>query len=143
MPPSEANNKAYKSPPGQSLAVVAESLYLLNLLLLPGLAFIALVIIYLRTVRNAPPLALCHLRQTLSASIWAGVVLVVINALIIAFGGYNAPYTWMFVLLYFTACHSTLILLGTLGLAKAMAGKAWRYPLVGRACPELQVENHS
>lgn len=142
MPPSEADNGAYRSPPGQSLAVVAESLYLLNLLLLPGLAFIALVVIYLSSARTAPPLARCHLRQTLSASIWAGVILVVINALIIVFGGYDAPYTWIFVLSYFTACHSTLILFGTLGLAKAMAGKAWRYPLIGRACPEMQTETH-
>ena len=60
-----------------------------------------------------------------------------INLLIVAFGGYDASYTWMFVVLYFTACHSTLIFLGMVGLAKAMAGKPWRYPLVGRACPEM------
>ncbi|KPK11626.1 MAG: cytochrome C oxidase subunit III [Acidithiobacillales bacterium SG8_45] len=138
MPPSADSNETYRSPPGQTLAVVAESLYLLNLLLAPGLAFVALVVVYLRTVRTAPPLAVCHLRQTLSASLWAGVILVIINASIVVFGGYDAPYTWMFVVLYFTACHSVLIFLGMMGLAKAMAGKAWRYPLVGRACPEMQ-----
>jgi hypothetical protein len=141
MPPSEAEKGAYASPPGQSLAVVAESLYLVNLLLVPGLAFIVLVVIYLRTIRDAPPLARCHLRQTLAASVWAGVILVLINMLIIAFGGYDAPYTWMFVVLYFTACHSTLIFMGMMGLAKAMAGRAWRYPIVGRPCPETATED--
>jgi len=137
MPPSEVNRDAGTPPKGQSLAVVAESLYLINLLLAPGLAFIALVIVYLRKMQEAPPLARCHLRQTMAGSIWAGIFLVVINLLIVAFGGYDASYTWMFVVLYFTACHSTLIFLGMVGLAKAMAGKPWRYPLVGRACPEM------
>jgi hypothetical protein len=137
MPPSEVNKGAGTPPKGQSLAVIAESLYLINLLLAPGLAFIALVIVYLRQMREAPPLARCHLRQTMAASIWAGIFLIVINLLIVAFGGYDASYTWMFVVLYFTACHSTLIFLGMVGLAKAMAGKPWRYPLVGRACPEM------
>lgn len=137
MPPSEANKEAGTPPGGQSLAVVAESLYLINLLLAPGLAFVALVIVYLRKMRGAPPLARCHLRQTMAASIWAGITLIVINLLIVAFGGYDASYTWMFVVLYFTACHSTFISLGMVGLAKAMAGKPWRYPLVGRACPEM------
>jgi len=137
MPPSEVNQGAGTPPNGQSLAVVAESLYLINLLLAPGIAFIALMIVYLRRMEGAPSLARCHLRQTMAASIWAGIILIVINLLIVAFGGYDASYTWMFVVLYFTACHSTLIFLGMVGLAKAMAGKPWRYPLVGRACPEM------
>ena len=137
MPPSEVSKGAGAPPTGQSLAVFAESLYLANLLLAPGIAFIALVVVYLRRVQGAPPLARCHLRQTMAASIWAGITLIVINLLIIAFGGYKASYTWMFVVLYFTACHSIFIFLGMVGLAKAMAGKPWRYPLVGRACPEL------
>jgi hypothetical protein len=119
--------------PGQSLAVAAEALYLTNLLLLPGLGFIALVGLYLRVHKRAPELAACHLRQTLSASVWAGLILVLVNALIILAGGYHAPYTWVFVILYFTICHTSLVLLGMLGLARAMAGKPFRFPLVGMA----------
>jgi uncharacterized membrane protein len=33
--------------------------------------------------------------------------------------------------LYFTAIHSTLILLGMYALIKAMAGQRWRFPLIG------------
>lgn len=56
--------------PGQGLAVTAEALYLINLLLLPVIAFITLLILYSRNIAQAPPLAVCHLRQTLSASLW-------------------------------------------------------------------------
>lgn len=140
MPPSVVEPNEPVSPPGQTLAVVAESLYLANLLLLPGLAFLALLVIYLKTSGNAAPLAACHLRQTVSASLWGGMFLVLVNLLIVFFGGYNAPHTWMFVVLYFTACHSLLIFLGMVGLAKAMAGKTWRYPLVGRPCDGLAGE---
>ena len=119
--------------PGQGLATLAESLYLVNLLLLPGLAFIALLVVYLRNIHTAPALAVCHLRQTLSASLWAGVLLLVANSLIVLLGGYQSPHTWMVVVLYFTPCHATLVLLGVLGLAKALAGQCYRFPLVGRA----------
>jgi len=46
--------------PGQGLAVTAEVLYITNLLLLPGLAFIALLVVYVRNIRSAPALAACH-----------------------------------------------------------------------------------
>lgn len=119
--------------PGLGLATLAESLYLVNLLLLPGLAFIALLVVYLRNIHTAPALAVCHLRQTLSASLWAGVLLLVANSLIVLLGGYQSPHTWMVVVLYFTTCHATLVLLGVLGLAKALAGQCYRFPLIGRA----------
>jgi uncharacterized Tic20 family protein len=118
--------------PGQALAVTAEVLYLANLLLLPGLAFVALLVLYYRNIRTATQLSACHLRQTLSATLWAGALLLVANLLIVLLGGYRSPHTWMVVIIYFTTCHSTLVLLGVLGLAKAMAGQCYRYPLVGR-----------
>ena len=76
------------------------------------------------------------LDQTLSASVWGGILLVVINAMILLLGGYDGPFTWMIVIIYFTICHSTLILLGMLGLAKALAGKCYRYPLIGFRLPD-------
>ena len=42
---------------------------------------------------------------------------------------------WTVVIVYFTMFHSMLVLLGIVGLAKAMAGQCWRYPLVGRPLP--------
>lgn len=131
MPASEAEEI-----PGAGLAVAAESLYLANLLIAPGLAFVILAWLYFKRTRSASPLARCHLRQTVSASLWAAALLIVANAVIIVLGGYDAPYTWVVVVLYFTCCHSALVLFGALGLAKAMAGRPYRYPLIGRPCPE-------
>ena len=120
--------------PGQGLAVAAETLYLLNLLVLPVLAFLILVVLYRRHARTAPPLARCHLRQTLAASLWAGLILIVANAAIVALGGYHVPATWVIIVLYFTLGHASLVLLGVMGLAKAMSGQRYVYPLLGRPC---------
>ena len=133
MPPSVPESQDTQVA-GQSLAVSAEVLYLTNLLLLPGLAFIVLLTIYVRHIKQAPPLAACHLRQTVSASLWAAMILIIVNILIIALGGYTSSWTWVIVILYFTLCHAALVLLGTMGLAKAMAGKLYRFPIVGRPC---------
>jgi uncharacterized Tic20 family protein len=120
--------------PGQSIAVLAESLYLLNLLLLPGLAFLALLFLKMH-LKSAAPLAVSHVQQTVSASIWAGVILGLANGVIILLGGYQGAWTWVVAILYFTFCHSVLILLGAFGLSKAMNGQCWRYPMVGRPLP--------
>lgn len=132
FPDSGARDNA----PGQSLAVTAEVLYLANLLLLPGLAFLILFAVWRKHRHTAPALARCHLRQTLAASLWAGVLLVIANAAIILLGGYRQPSTWVVTILYFTMFHSTFVLLGVLGLAKAMAGKPYLYFLIGRRCDE-------
>jgi len=131
-----ASAETHATPPGTSLAVTAESLYLANLLLAPGLAFVVLVVVYRKRHASAPPLAASHLSQTMSASLWAGVLLVIINLLILATGGYQAAHTWIALILYFTLAHSTLVVCGAIGLSKALAGQCWRYPLVGRPLPQ-------
>ncbi len=131
--PASADSEETETP-GQSLAVWAETLYLANLLLAPVLAFLVLLWLHFKHGAELPSLARCHLRQAISASLWAGALLVIANLLIILLGGYAAPNTWVIVIIYFTTCHSTLVLLGVLGLAKAMAGQKYVYPLVGRTC---------
>lgn len=131
MPPSD--DPAERSVPGLGLAISAEALYLANLLILPGIGFLALLWLYGARHRSSPPLAADHLCQTLRGSLWAGGLLVLANALILLLGGYQAHGTWVVLILYFTICHSTLVLYGIVGLAKAMAGQCWRYPLIG--CP--------
>lgn len=133
---SPSDNESASLPAGQTLAVTAEVLYLANLLLLPGLAFLALLVIWAKRRHSAPALARCHLRQTLTASLWAGALLVIANAAIILLGGYHQPSTWVVAILYFTIFHSTLVLLGVLGLARAMAGQAYVFPLIGRRCDD-------
>jgi len=129
MPPSAELTE------GAGVAVAAESLYLVNLLLAPGLGFVLLLALWWRARAGAPPLAAAHLAQTLSGSLWAGILLVIANGLILLLGGYQGPNVWVVVITYFTFCHSMLVLLGAYGLSKALAGQCWRFPLVGRPLP--------
>ena len=127
MPRSDADPE----PTGHTLAIVAESLYLANLLVAPGLAFLALYWLWLRHGRTASPVARQHLKQATFVSLWGGGLIVAFSALFIAAGGLHSEWTWMVVILYFTCIHSTLVMFGLFGLAKAMAGQAWRFPLIG------------
>lgn len=138
MQPSGDNRLPTADPtePGQGLAVTAEALYLANLLVLPLIAFLPLLVLFLQCDRHTPPLARAHLEQTFGASLWAGILLVFVNGGILLLGGYSGPWTWLIVILYFTLCHSSLVLLGMFGLARAMAGQCFRFPLVGRPLPE-------
>jgi hypothetical protein len=126
--------------PGQSLAVSAELLYLANLLVAPGLAFLLLAWLWYRYRRTAPALARQHIEQTLVVSLCAGGLLIIVCGVILALGGFDWPWTWVIVLLYFVLVHSTLILLGVVGLSHAMAGKPWQFPLLGRAALWMQVK---
>ena len=137
MQHSDAENSSSSSEeqqPGQNLAVAAELFFLLNLVFLPVIGFIILLGLYLRYKNHASALVRCHLRQTFVASIWAGVMLVLVNGLIIFLGGYDSPSVWVIVILYLTSIHSAFIMFGTFGLTRAMNGKHYHYPLIGRKC---------
>jgi uncharacterized Tic20 family protein len=121
-------------PEGQPLAVTAEGLYLANLLMLPGIAFIAILWLYFRNKESAPKLALCHLRQTVSATLWAIAIILVLNGVIIASGGYGTSRMWMIIMIYFEVIHVPLILIGVVGALKALQGKPFKYPLIGVKC---------
>jgi len=122
---------------GQELAVLAESLYVANLLILPFVAFIVLGLIFLKKHHSAPPLAQSHLEQTISASI--GIVILSIACagiiMLLKMWGLEDAGVWIIVVIVFTIIHATMVLFGVLGLAKAMAGKCWRYPLFGNLLP--------
>jgi uncharacterized Tic20 family protein len=131
MPHSEDNFGFSEEKAGQNLAVLAESLFLINLLLLPGLAFAALFALWLKNRDSAPPLARQHLRQTTFVSLVGGFLIVALSGLILALGGLDWAWTWVVLVLYFTCIHSTLVLFGMYGLIKAMSGQVWRFPLIG------------
>ena len=131
MPHSEDDFGFSEEKAGQNLAVLAESLFLINLLLLPGLAFAGLFALWLKNRDSAPPLARQHLRQTTFVSLVGGFLIVTLSGLILALGGLDWAWTWVVLVLYFTCIHSTLVLLGMYGLIKAMSGQVWRFPLIG------------
>ncbi len=120
--------------PGQSLAITAEVLYLVNLMVAPGLGFAAIAWLWFKRRAATPPLARCHLDQTFFVSLWGGALIIIANAVLFITLGWDWEWTWVIVIMYFTCVHSTLILLGMVGLAKAMAGKPYVYPLIGPKC---------
>lgn len=122
-------------PEGQRIAIVAESLYLANLLILPGIGFLLLLALAFWGREGRAPLAAAHLDQTVRASLWAGVLLIIVISAVMAIAGAGAMYVWTLVILYFIVCHTTLVLLGVFGLTKALAGHCWRYPVVGPPLP--------
>lgn len=116
------------------LAVIAESLYLANLLLAPGLAFVVLLwLANCAEIKTADKhsLARQHVRQTLVASLWAGALLGLLSIAILAIGGLASMWSWLCLILYFTVFHASLVLFGMFGLARAIAGQRFRYPLIG------------
>jgi hypothetical protein len=123
----------FSAPDGRNLAIAIEGLYLANLLALPGIAFLGLFWLWLRRA-TLPALARCHLRQAISASLWAAGMLVGFNGLVLWWLGVEVPAAWLFVLLYFVTIHSSLVLFGMLGLARAMVGENYRFPVVGLDC---------
>lgn len=135
MPLSEDNFGIDEEKAGQVLAVLAEALFLINLMLLPGIAFAILAGLWLKYRDSAPPLARQHLHQATVVSLWGGALIVVLGGGIIFAGGLDAAWTWVVLVLYFTCIHSTLILFGMYALIKAMAGQRWRFPLIGPRFP--------
>lgn len=129
QPPSHS---APDDSPGKALAVRAEVLFLVNLMLLPVVAFLGIVYLYVAYYEHAPLLARNHLRQSLMASLVGGGVLVLVTLLIALLGGMHSGYTWVAVVLYFTLVHSSLILVGAIGLSRALVGKPVCYPIIGR-----------
>ena len=126
-----------RDPEGRDLAIIVESLYVANLLIVPVLGFIALAVIYIKKHGSLPALADCHLEQTMSASIWIGIIFFVaaITTMMMNLLGVDDVTLWIITIITFTIMHATMVLLGVFGLAKALAGKCWRYPVVGKPLP--------
>jgi hypothetical protein len=117
--------------PGPQLAILAEALFLANLMIIPGLGFVLLVVLWLKKRHTATPLERNHLEQTVVTSVWGGAILVGVSAGIFLLGGFDNPVSWVVGVLYFVCFHASLILLGVVGLNRAMLGKRWRFPIIG------------
>jgi hypothetical protein len=137
MPHSDDQKNTGNRVDGQQLAILAESLYVANLLIIPFLGFIILGFVFVKKHGTAPPLAQSHLEQTIAASIGIAVMFIACTGVImlLRMWGLEAVGLWMIVVIVFTIIHATMVLFGVLGLAKAMAGKCWRYPVFGHALP--------
>jgi len=87
MPLSDDDFGFSEEKAGQNLAVLAETLFLANLLLAPGIAFAILLWLWLRYKDSAPPLARQHLKQATFVSLYGGLLIVSLTAIFILVGG--------------------------------------------------------
>ena len=117
--------------PGPRLAVVAEALFLANLLVAPGLAFLVLLVLWRRHRDDASLVVRNHLHQTVIASLYGGAMLVGVSVGIFLLGGFDDPWSWVLGILYFVSFHATLVIFGVVGLNHAILGRSWQYPFIG------------
>ena len=113
---------------GNRFAIIYQSLYLANLLLLPVISFLVLIYYFHKATQDLPQTAKIsnfnriHLYRSIQLSAVAGVVLGMVPVIYIF---YSAQFgaSLMVMLFYFITLHACFVLLGMLNLAKAMANK--------------------
>ncbi|WP_198263823.1 hypothetical protein [sulfur-oxidizing endosymbiont of Gigantopelta aegis] len=122
--------KAKSTDSSSNVAILAEALFLANLLLIPVIPFLALFYLFRKHAKQPQSIAYIHLRQTLIASILAGIFIVIIAVIFYFFSTTSAAITWTIIITYLTCVHSTFVMLGIYGLSKAMAGQPVKFPLI-------------
>lgn len=105
----------------KSVAVVAQSLYLANLLLMPGLSFLVLLI-YFHRKKAASRLSRLHLYRSVQLSLVAGLFLAFIPLLYLWFSDSQSR-AMMLIVFYFVCFHAGFVMLGIVNLARAMSAK--------------------
>ncbi|MDT8281597.1 MAG: hypothetical protein RQ982_02160 [Gammaproteobacteria bacterium] len=97
---------------------------LLNLTVLPGLGFIALILIFRKTQPGT--IDRYHTRLGIKINLIAASVLFMVSALMILLGGFDSPWTWVYVISYFTIVHTSFIVFALWALVRAWSGDRLR-----------------
>jgi len=94
---------------------------LLNLTFLPGIGFVLLLFL----VRKTESHSIAHYYAVIGikTNIFAGLTLILVNALIITWSGFDSPWTWVFVISYFVFVHALFILFATWTMVRSWTGK--------------------
>ena len=93
----------------------------LNLTFLPVIGFIWLLFIAKTVDENE--IDDYHVRLAIKINILAAIALLLVGGLMLAFGGLNSVYTWVFLITYFTLVHSLFILSATWALVLSWTGQ--------------------
>ncbi len=114
-------------------AILAETLFLANLLLIPIIPFLILLSLFKKYQHNnKDSIAYNHIRQTLIASVFAGFFIVIIAVGFYFFSATSPAMTWTIILTYMTCIHSIFVMLGIYGLSKAMSGQIVKFPFISQ-----------
>jgi len=97
---------------------------LLNLTILPVISFIALLLIYKKT--KAGNIDHYHVILGIKINVFAALALFLVSALMILLGGFNSPWTWVYVISYFTIVHTIFIILAIWALVRSWSGDKLR-----------------
>ena len=93
---------------------------LLNLTVLPLLGFVLLLLVYSKTTDNS--IGRYHAVLGIKINVIAAAVLFVVSAFMIALGGFDSPWTWVYVISYFTIVHTIFIVFAIWALVRAWSG---------------------
>ena len=103
------------------LASKAAILSLLNLTLLPAISFILLLLMRSQTRLNS--IARYHCDLGIKLNIIAAIVLFLVSGLMILLGGFDSPWTWVYVISYFTLVHTIFIVIAVWALVRSWSGE--------------------
>jgi len=102
-------------------AIIYQSLYLANLLLIPGVCFAILFWMFIKNKQQYGWQRI-HLYRAVQLSAIAGVLLVALP-LGVVYGSNEFEASVMVMLVYFVTMHALLVMLGMFNVARAMAKK--------------------
>lgn len=102
-------------------ATNAALLTLLNLTVLPVIGFIGLLYMYSKTKPNT--IDHYYVVIGIKTSLMAGIALLLVTALVILLGGFDSPWTWVYVTSYFVIVHASFILFATWTLTRSWTGE--------------------
>jgi len=94
---------------------------LLNLTALPVIAFILLLFLYKKTEKNR--IDRYYTVLAIKTNLAAGVALVLVTGLMLLLGGFDSPWTWVYVISYFVFIHALFILFATWTLTRSWTGE--------------------
>jgi len=94
---------------------------LLNLTFFPVISFIILLIIYNKTTTKS--IARYYAVIGIKTNLIAAVALLLVTALMIFLGGFDSPWTWVYVISYFVFVHALFILFATWTMVRSWTGK--------------------
>lgn len=97
---------------------------LLNLTIIPLLGFVLLLLVYRKTTDSS--IGRYHAKLGIKINIVAVAVLFIVSALMIALGGFDSPWTWVYVISYFTIVHTIFIVIAIWALVRAWSGDTLR-----------------
>ena len=93
---------------------------LLNLTILPLFSFIVLLLIYKKTSPDA--IDRYHATLGIKINVAAAAALFLVSAIMIVLGGFDSPWTWVYVISYFTLVHTAFIVFALWALVRAWSG---------------------